>query len=211
MEPTTGTDAPPAKRARVDESEGGEEDGFRGLAASSSSTSSGASSERKPPPLLPRDYKHLLLDIEGCTTSIAFVHDELFPFARKQLRAFAAALSEESLQAHEEALRADVAKLDADTRAKCFPQLLADAPDDAAAASVSSLSLEECVTGLMDHDVKAAGLKALQGCIWKDGYASGALKGHCYADTVAALRWCDENGVACSNYSSGTSGLFLYE
>ena len=161
---------------------------------------SSSSSSPSAPPLLPRDYKHLLLDIEGCTTSIAFVHDELFPFARKQLAAFTAALPEESRRTHEEALRADVAKLDPEMCAKAFPQIAA------AATTVASLSLEECVTGLMDHDVKAAGLKALQGSIWKDGYASGALKGHVYADTVAALRWCQENGVACSIYSSGSVG-----
>ena len=159
-------EAPAAKRARVgvEEEPSGteaEEDGFRGVAASSSTSSSSSlsssSSSPSAPPLLPRDYKHLLLDIEGCTTSIAFVHDELFPFARKQLAAFTAALPEESRRTHEEALRADVAKLDPEMCAKAFPQIAA------AATTVASLSLEECVTGLMDHDVKAAGLKALQG------------------------------------------------
>jgi enolase-phosphatase E1 len=32
--------------------------------------------------------RHLLFDIEGTTTSISFVHDVLFPFARQHVREF---------------------------------------------------------------------------------------------------------------------------
>ena len=39
------------------------------------------------------------------------------------------------------------------------------------------------------------GLKALQGLIWKDGYASGELKGHIFNDVHTALQWWNENGV----------------
>ena len=39
------------------------------------------------------------------------------------------------------------------------------------------------------------GLKALQGLIWKDGYASGELKGHVFADVFSALQWWKETGV----------------
>ena len=102
------------KRRRVEESESAtEEGGFRGVAAaaaSSSSSASSASSIRSSslPPLLPRDFKYLLLDIEGCTTSIAFVHDELFPYAREHVAAFAATLSAERRETYEVALRTDV-------------------------------------------------------------------------------------------------------
>jgi len=39
----------------------------------------------------------------------------------------------------------------------------------------------------MDEDRKIAPLKALQGMIWADGYASGELTGRVYADAAAAL------------------------
>ena len=199
------------KRRRVEESESAtEEGGFRcvaAAAASSSSSASSASSIRSSslPPLLPRDFKYLLLDIEGCTTSIAFVHDELFPYAREHVAAFAATLSAERRETYEVALRTDVCSLSPEMRGTVFPEISwADGPSLEESAAL--LTLEACVAGLMSHDVKAPGLKSLQGDIWKDGYASGALKGHVYADTVAALRWCHERGVLCSIYSSGSVG-----
>ena len=197
-----GTEMAPATKRRCKKSQQKEDEeeeaDFRGVAASTAASSSSASttsSSTSLPPLLPRDYRQLLLDIEGCTTSIAFVHDELFPYARKQLATYTAGLSSAARKKHEAALRADVMNLDPEMKAKAFPSLKGD---------VESLSLEECVIGLMDHDIKAAGLKGLQGAIWKDGYDAGTLKGHVYADTVAAMRWCAEHGVACSIYSSGS-------
>ena len=60
------------------------------------------------------------------------------------------------------------------------------------------------VTGLMDMDVSATGLKALQGRIWRDGYERGALQGHVFKDTVALLKWCRETGVVVSIFSSAS-------
>ena len=51
------------------------------------------------------------------------------------------------------------------------------------------------MTGLMDMDVSASGLKALQGRIWRDGYERGELKGHVFKDTVALLKWCQGEGL----------------
>jgi enolase-phosphatase E1 len=38
----------------------------------------------------------------------------------------------------------------------------------------------------MDVTSKATALKSLQGRVWRDGYESGALRGHVFADTPAA-------------------------
>lgn len=121
----------------------------------------------------------LLLDIEGTTTSISFVYDALFPYARARLAAF--------LEAHfsDPAVRADVARLGDGT---------ATSAADAARAALA----------LMDADVKDTGLKGLQGKIWAAGYASGALRGHVFSDVPEALRAFVARGTAIYIYSSGS-------
>ena len=63
---------------------------------------------------------------------------------------------------------------------------------------------ELMVEALMKHDVKATGLKALQGDMWKAGYVSGELKGHIYSDVIPMLNWCKENDIKVCIYSSGS-------
>jgi enolase-phosphatase E1 len=46
-----------------------------------------------------------------------------------------------------------------------------------------------------DADRKIAPLKALQGLIWEQGYASGAIRGHVYADAAAGLRRWHQRGL----------------
>ncbi len=58
----------------------------------------------------------------------------------------------------------------------------------------------------MKHDVKATGLKGLQGKIWKNGYATGQLKGHIYEDFQPMLEWCKSQEVSVNIYSSGSIG-----
>jgi len=121
----------------------------------------------------------LLLDIEGTTTSISFVYDSLFPYARERMRDF---LSE---RFDDPEVRADVARLGDGTAA------------DAEAAATLALAL-------MDGDVKDTGLKALQGRIWASGYASGALRGHVFADVPDALRELRRLEIPVHIYSSGS-------
>lgn len=121
----------------------------------------------------------LLLDIEGTTTSIAFVYDTLFPFARAHLGPFLAA----RWGAPEVA--AAIADLGDGS---------ADSPDAALALALA----------LMDDDVKDTGLKALQGLVWEAGYASGELVGHVFADVPEAMRAWRKGGGSIHIYSSGS-------
>ena len=150
-------------------------------------------------PLLPKQCKILLLDIEGCTTAISFVKDSLFPFVTSNLETY--------LQSHKEdwselvkALKEDVTKLPDDHPAKI--QIEAD--------MTSSLEEDQMISihvhGMMKFDVKAAGLKGLQGKMWKSGYASGELKGHVYSDFPFMLDWMKANDVKVNIYSSGSIG-----
>jgi methylthioribulose 1-phosphate dehydratase / enolase-phosphatase E1 len=185
LPPASGTyrpDAATKKRKKADDA--ATHGGFHGRAAVDNRSDWLAC----PVPLLPRDtqYKYLLLDIEGCTTSISFVKDVLFPYAREQMESYCTTLSEIDPAYHDDlhqALSAEVRPL---------------VPEAAAWSS------RELARWLMDRDAKVAPLKELQGRIWKEGYASGALQGHVYADVPPALTWLQQHQVQVGIYSSGS-------
>lgn len=123
----------------------------------------------------------ILTDIEGTTSSIDFVHQTLFPYARKHLRGF--------LREH-----------GGDDQVQ---RLL----DDVEAIEQRELSLNEATEVLeswIDQDRKLTPLKTLQGMIWRRGYAAGELEGHVYPDTPGALRRWHAQGLRLYVYSSGS-------
>jgi enolase-phosphatase E1 len=61
------------------------------------------------------------------------------------------------------------------------------------------------VHALMDRDVKATGLKQLQGLIWEGGFHSGALRSALFPDVAPALRAWAKAGVQMRIYSSGST------
>jgi enolase-phosphatase E1 len=140
-----------------------------------------------------RGIEAVLLDIEGTTTPIAFVHDVLFPYARERLNAY--------LRAHagEDELRGVLATLRVewleDARTKLEPPTWALADLPAAARYLE---------WLMDRDRKSPGLKRLQGEIWKTGYKDGTLKGEVFADVPLALKRWRDAGLDVAIYSSGS-------
>jgi enolase-phosphatase E1 len=116
----------------------------------------------------------ILTDIEGTTSSIAFVAETLFPYARERLPAFVAVHPDETAP-----ILAEVAAME---------------PGDPIAT----------LTRWIDEDRKATPLKALQGMIWADGYRERAFTGHVYPDAVAALRRWHAAGIALYIFSSGS-------
>jgi enolase-phosphatase E1 len=126
--------------------------------------------------------KAVLLDIEGTIGDIAFVRDVLFPFARARLA--------DTLKArwHE----AEVAGTVAGAREAAGRALAT--PHEAAALFLA----------WMDEDKKITPLKALQGIIWREGYASGELQAHVYPDAVEAIRAWHKRGIKVFIYSSGS-------
>jgi enolase-phosphatase E1 len=135
----------------------------------------------------------VLLDIEGTTTSIAFVHDVLFPYARARLNAYLRAhLAEDELRGVLATLRVEWLE-DARTKQEPPPWALADIP---AAARY--------LEWLMDRDRKSPGLKWIQGDIWRAGYRDGTLKGEVFADVPPALKRWRAAGLAVAIYSSGS-------
>lgn len=136
----------------------------------------------------------ILLDIEGTTSSIRFVYDVMFPYARRELDAYL----EANWQTDECQAACEQIALDAG-----FDSLGAFAGDGAIDGE-KRLAIRDEVVRLMDGDVKATGLKQLQGLIWKKGFESGEMQAHVYDDVPPALiRW-NANGLDLRIYSSGS-------
>jgi len=140
----------------------------------------------------------ILLDIEGTTTPISFVHEVLFAYARRQLTNFLA----EHFDSTE--VVADLANLRqehaADLSQGLNPPLLIAGGRDA-----QFDSLVAYVNWLMDRDRKSTGLKSLQGKIWKGGYAAGTLKSEVFADVPAAFERWRRASLSINIFSSGSS------
>lgn len=133
----------------------------------------------------------LLLDIEGTTSSVSFVYDVMFPYVRRELIAF---LRQQS------AAPEVVAALELTAQDLGFTAL----SDWRAASGGHPEQLAADVFGLMDGDVKATGLKQLQGLVWEAGFASGELKAHVYDDVPPALDKWNKLGLEVRIYSSGS-------
>lgn len=125
--------------------------------------------------------RQIVTDIEGTTTDIAFVHQVLFPYARQQLPAFIAA------NANSPTVR---------------EQLLAVSREVGRPLSDSEALRQ--LQSWIDEDRKIAALKTLQGMIWAQGYASGELTGHIYADAAQELTRWQQQGLGLYVYSSGS-------
>lgn len=127
----------------------------------------------------------VLLDIEGTTTAISFVTDVLFPYAAQAIPDFLAQRGgDPAVRAAAEAILAD-----------------ATAEERALAGHAAVVAV---VRRQMAGDVKATGLKALQGLVWQHGYESGAIKGHVYGDVPACFAAWKRTGRPVAIYSSGS-------
>jgi len=124
----------------------------------------------------------VLTDIEGTTSSITFVKDVLFPYARERLPAFVATHAD-----------------DPDVR-----HWLHEAAKEAGLASAPQQQIIELLIGWIDADRKSTALKALQGMIWKAGYEGGEYRAHVYAEVPARLRQWQREGRKLYVYSSGS-------
>lgn len=135
--------------------------------------------------------KTILLDIEGTTTPIDFVHKTLFPYAKAKIGEFVAANFDE--------INAEIAQLKAEYRKDFTEQIYGRSfKEDAPESVVNYLKF------LIDIDRKSTPLKSLQGKIWQKGYESGDLKSEIFDDVPRAFeKWKDED-IAIAIFSSGS-------
>jgi enolase-phosphatase E1 len=124
----------------------------------------------------------VLTDIEGTTSSLSFVKDVLFPYARTHLAAFVREQGQDPRVA---------SQLEAVRREAGDPALSQEAMIDHLIAWI-------------DQDRKITPLKVLQGMIWENGYRSGDFQGHIYPDAEQVLRDWQARGLALYVYSSGS-------
>lgn len=140
----------------------------------------------------------VLLDIEGTTTPIAFVHEVLFSYARSQVRRFLTKhFGSAELLADLQQLREEHAT---DVRQNLQPPALVEEPRDAEIDSLAAY-----ISWLIDRDRKSTGLKSLQGKIWQQGYSDGTLKAELFADVRPALERWRRAALKISIFSSGSS------
>jgi len=129
----------------------------------------------------PRQIKAIVTDIEGTTSSLSFVKDVLFPYARAQMGEFI----------HQHADEPAIAAL----------------IDDVRQETGNDLRLDDVIQRLeqwIDADKKITPLKALQGLLWETGYQQGDFKGHIYPDAKQKLEQWHQQGIRLYVYSSGS-------
>ena len=123
----------------------------------------------------------IVTDIEGTTSSISFVHEVLFPYARKHIADFITCNAEDP---------------------HVVPHI-----NDVRQETGEALDLDGVTTQLIawiDEDKKVTPLKALQGLIWEKGYKDGDFHGHIYQDAYEKLKEWHELGIDLYVYSSGS-------
>ena len=125
--------------------------------------------------------KAIVTDIEGTTSSLSFVKDVLFPYARSQLRKFVAEHKDEAQ----------------------VRELLQEAKLEAG-GGLSDDEIVERMILWIDEDKKVTPLKSLQGLIWEQGYQNGDFTGHIYDDAVEKLKEWHAQGIRLYVYSSGS-------
>jgi len=129
--------------------------------------------------------KFILTDIEGTTTSISFVADELFPYFREHI--------------------SELTGLKDDPIVKeAFGETIRLAKEEDGVTISSDKEIIETLRRWSIEDRKITPLKTLQGVLWDFGYKNGSLKGHVYADVAVKLKEWNEKGIGLGVFSSGS-------
>jgi enolase-phosphatase E1 len=129
--------------------------------------------------------RFILMDIEGTTTSIDFVHQTLFPYAAEHLADF--------VRAHQQEERVE--------------QAIAEVKATIKEETGQTSDLEGVIAALLQwikEDRKHTALKQLQGYMWEDGYQTGQYRGHLYPDVIPAWKRWKSKGIDLGIYSSGS-------
>eukprot|EP01080_Neovahlkampfia_damariscottae_P003509 gene3509-6157_t len=148
---------------------------------------------------LQESYQKIILDIEGTTTPITFVHYVLFPYVRNNVKVFLEKTFDTKQTTEDVEKIKSQAKEDLDsTDHKEAPQIDSKEKTEIIEQVVSNIFWN------MDKDRKMAALKSLQGHIWEEAYQQGEIKGIVYKDVVKALKRWKKQSKEVYIYSSGS-------
>jgi enolase-phosphatase E1 len=123
----------------------------------------------------------ILTDIEGTTSSISFVRDVLFPYARRALPGFV------RQHGQDPEVRRWLDQVAIENGGVCSDDVIV-----------------ETLQGWIDEDRKHTALKALQGLVWEAGYRNADFTAPLYPDASAKLRDWHAAGHTLAVYSSGS-------
>ncbi|TKR88757.1 hypothetical protein L596_012952 [Steinernema carpocapsae] len=112
-------------------------------------------------------FEALVLDIEGTTSSISFVKDELFPYVYRNVESYLREKGTEETFAPLVALANSEAEVDANVG-----KIEAE---EARENKVEKLTKN--IKMWIDKDKKFTAMKQLQGQMWKDAYEQNLIKG----------------------------------
>ena len=125
--------------------------------------------------------KAIVTDIEGTTSSLAFVKEVLFPYARANLADY---------------VRRNIAQ-------EQVKKIVAATGQEINAELDTEQSISQLIQWI-DEDKKVTPLKSLQGLIWEAGYQRADFKGHIYPDAVENIKKWKAKGLDLYVYSSGS-------
>lgn len=127
----------------------------------------------------------ILTDIEGTTSSISFVAEQLFPYFRNNIS---------DLLALKDRL---VVK-------EAFDETVQLAKSEDGETLSTDQEIIDKLYKWSVEDRKITPLKTLQGVLWDSGYRDGELKGHVYPEVAANLKNWKEQGISLGVFSSGS-------
>jgi enolase-phosphatase E1 len=127
----------------------------------------------------------ILTDIEGTTTSISFVTDELFPYFREHISEL-------------------ITLKDQPIVSGAFAETVRLAKEEDGEVLISDEEIIEKLRQWSIEDRKITPLKTLQGVLWDFGYKNGSLKGHVYSDVAPKLKDWKNQGIQMGVFSSGS-------
>ncbi|KAH6562822.1 hypothetical protein BASA50_008974 [Batrachochytrium salamandrivorans] len=160
-------------------------------------------------------YTAVVLDIEGTTTPISFVHDVLFPHVTSHVQSFlddhwdepecqqkVADLMIQARQDKEAGLEGSV-EIHAETITS-QDNLQENRLMETVHLSQTKASVVDYIKWVMSSDRKVTALKSFQGYMWRFAFEAGSVTGVVYDDVLMALKSWKMHGIPVFIYSSGS-------
>ena len=123
----------------------------------------------------------IVTDIEGTTSSLRFVKETLFPYARRALPSF-------------------IARHGTDPTIRS----LLNAVEQDGGGAMTDAQIIATLQQWMDEDRKHTALKAIQGQLWQEGYLNGDVQAPVYPDASFMLKSWHQCHLKLYVYSSGS-------